>query len=381
MQPCRTSVFWGALGGLVSTVLTWSFFHFYVSPRGAAELDLSAAYDATQTGSFFEFQGQSVAAAELPEELKLNFERAYHNRKNVRRDADLQFYKELDKISRLYALNQYVATGTSEQGKSSADIEAALLPFAQANERAARQLYEASDPSAPRSGFAPVRGQLVGYLNEVRRRETLETWSNSLRQAGELKLTVERPTGLLDLSALAIDGWPRETNDQANAIVFVDYLCEGCVPALVDLAQTLQQYHGVVNPVYVPFPYTQPEVSMGLARASLCAHQLGKFSSFHMAALTKGDLLARVSVFDLIRQSDVSSAAFRSCWRSGEGLSELLGRAQGLARATGLMQTPALVFRGRLFEGPKFVEELDMLLKESENSAQLTKYTGGNKSH
>jgi protein-disulfide isomerase len=118
---------------------------------------------------------------------------------------------------------------------------------------------------------------------------------------------------------------------------------------------------------------------MSLARGSLCAQQLGEFPSFHMAALTKGELLSEVSVFDLARQTGVKFSEFKSCYKSGEGLTDLLLRAQSLARQFGLMQTPAVVFQGQLLEGSGIIQKLSGLLKAASQHEQLTKRNTDNK--
>ncbi|MEY2986945.1 MAG: hypothetical protein RJB13_466 [Pseudomonadota bacterium] len=381
MEPCRKSIFWGALGGLSATVLTWGFLHLFAQPHDTELQTERDSLDRSADGVLFSFQGRSIGVSQLPDDLKKSFERAYETRQEVKREANLQLYKEIDKIARLYALEKTVALQVAETQKKKSEIEAELLNFKDATDQAARQLYEASDPSAPRSEFYSVKDQLVSYLTEVRRREALEIWSNTLQASGSLELKLSRPETVLDVAKLPTEGLPQETSDTPNAIVFVDYLCDGCVSNLVEVAQRLEEHRGLFKPVYVPFPYTQPEISMGLARASLCAHVLGDFSSFHMAALTKGELLSKVSVFELIRQTKINSTAFRRCWKSGEGLTQLLSMAQSLARKTGLMRTPAIVFQGELLEGPHLIEQLDEALSRgAEHAARLTKRYGNTKS-
>lgn len=381
MQACRTSILWGALGGLSATVLVWGSLHFFSKPLKSELQTDRDSYDRSIEEPLFSYQGNNVVADQLPEELKKNFQRAFEIRQELKRDANLQFYKEVDKIARLYALEKNVARQVADKQKNQSEVEAEILNWSEATDQDARQLYEASDPSAPRSEFYSVKSQLVNYLNEVRRREALEKWTNTLQVQGGLELKLSRPAAVLDVSELHTEGLPQETLGTPNAIVFVDYLCEGCVTSLVDIAQRLEEHRGVFKPVYVPFPYTQPELSMGLARASLCAHKLGDFSSFHMAALTKGELLPKVSVFELIRQTKVSSGAFRRCWKSGEGLTQLLAQAQGLARRTGLMRTPAIVFQGELHEGPQLIDQLDRaLLRNAKKEDRLTKLEGTTKS-
>jgi protein-disulfide isomerase len=311
--------------------------------------------------------------------LKSQFEKAVNLRTQIQRDADIQLYKEVDKLARLYVLEKTIAAQTAATQKSQSEIEEELLAREEADADDARMLYEASDPSAPREGFLSVREQLVSYLNEVRRRESLETWSNSLREKGEWSVALRRPEGTLKIPELNLDGLPRDARGTPNAVVFVDYLCEGCVPFFVDFAQRVEAHRGALGPVYVPFPYTNPEVSIAFARGALCAHQLGEFASFHMAALTKGELLSEVSVFDLARDTDMKMSEFRACWRSGEGLAELLGKAQKLARQTGLMQTPAVVFGGQLFEGSNMLDALDKAVISEGQAEKLTKREQDNK--
>ncbi|NBO37899.1 hypothetical protein EBU99_04875 [bacterium] len=380
MSFCRKSALWGALGGLCSSVLVWGSYRFFAVNESQSRADVLAdqfIISAQQT--LFSMRGQAVSPAQLSTELKASFDRAHALRLQTRRDADLQFYKELDKIARFHLLEKTLASRAASEQKSLTDVEAQLLPRDEATTDDARLLYEASDPSAPREGFAAVRPQLISYLNEVRRREALEKWSNELRNKGEWSLAVERPGAIPNVADLNLEGLPREGKSQANAIVFVDYLCEGCVPFLVDFAKHLEENRGVLKPVYVPFPYTRPEISMALARGSLCAHQLGDFSSFHLAALTKSDLLSEVPVFELAKQGDFKTSDFRSCYRSGEGLAELLGRAQKLARSVGLMQTPAVVFQGQLFEGPGLLESLEKAMRAAAKQGQLTKRGDENK--
>jgi hypothetical protein len=380
MKLCRKSVLWGALGGLFSTVLLGSSYLLLKKTNThGVQLNVdSLALKADQP--LFTFRGQGISANQLPSPLKTQFERATSLRAQILRDADIQLYKEVDKLARLYVLEKTIAAQTAATQKSQSEIEEELLAREEADADDARLLYEASDPSAPREGFVSVRDQLVSYLNEVRRREALETWSNSLRDKGEWNAMLRRPEGLLKLSEMNLEGLPRDPRGTPNAVVFVDYLCEGCVPFMVELAQSVETHRGALRPVYVPFPYTQPEISIALARGALCAHQLGEFASFHMAALTKGELLSEVSVFDLARSTEMKMSEFRACWRSGEGLAELLGKAQRLARQTGLMQTPAVVFGGQIFEGTGLLRALDKAVISQGQAEKLTKRDLDNKS-
>jgi protein-disulfide isomerase len=379
MKLCRKSVLWGALGGLVSTVLLGGSW-FFLGRQKSAEIQLTVDSLAVKSDlPLFTFRGQSIFAHQLPSPLKSQFEKAVNLRTQIQRDADIQLYKEVDKLARLYVLEKTIAAQTAATQKSQSEIEEELLAREEADADDARMLYEASDPSAPREGFLSVREQLVSYLNEVRRRESLETWSNSLREKGEWSVALRRPEGTLKIPELNLDGLPRDARGTPNAVVFVDYLCEGCVPFFVDFAQRVEAHRGALGPVYVPFPYTNPEVSIAFARGALCAHQLGEFASFHMAALTKGELLSEVSVFDLARDTDMKMSEFRACWRSGEGLAELLGKAQKLARQTGLMQTPAVVFGGQLFEGSNMLDALDKAVISEGQAEKLTKREQDNK--
>ncbi|MEY4065337.1 MAG: hypothetical protein RIR26_1545 [Pseudomonadota bacterium] len=380
MKVYRKSVLWGSLGGACGTLLLLFSTQVWNS-RNNAVLSSSPVdpLDVAPSQSLFQFRGQPVTSAQLSPELKNQFERAHAQRLQVRRDADLQFFKEVDKIARLHVLEKSTATLSATQQVTLTEAEEKLFQVEEAGSDDARLLYEASDPSAPREGFPPVRKQLIGYLNQVRRREALEKWSNTLRAQGEWSVSLPRPKGTLEANSWNVDGLPREGKGPVNMVVFVDYLCEGCVPFYVELAQQLERHRASLKPVYVPFPYTKPESGMALARASLCAQELGAFSAFHMAALTKGELLEKVSVYDLARQTEMQAGDFKACYRSGEGLAELLARAQGMARAAGLMQTPAVVFQEQLFEGVELLKSLDKVIAAAEPRVGLTKRDGENK--
>lgn len=379
MAICRKSFLSGALGGLVGSVFIFASLYFSDRAREnpqPAENDLK---NPSSTQSLFVYKGQTIRAQQLSSELKTQYERAWLTRNTVRRDSELQFYKEVDKIARVHILENQLAIASKNQQKNKQELELELLPREEATTDDARLLYEASDPSAPREGFAPVKNQLVSYLNEVRRREALEAWTNDLQKKGEWKLLVNRPEPLPELSAVNLQGLPADGKSEPNALVFVDYLCSECSPFLVEFAKQVGDHGGFLRPVYVPFPYTRPEVSMSIARASLCAQQLGGFSAFHMAALTKGELLPEVSVFELARQAGLKMGDFKACYRSGEGLADLLARAQGLARQFGLMKTPAVVIAGRLLEGDEIFKQLEPLLKSEAAAGQLTKRSTDNK--
>ncbi|MEY3901732.1 MAG: hypothetical protein RL189_1038 [Pseudomonadota bacterium] len=374
MALCRKSVLSGALGGLVASSAIWLTAHLSRQSTDDKSVSQSETAFTSLNDVFLLHKGKNLTPQQLSDKLKNQFSRAMTLRDQAVRDAQLQFFKEADKIARLHLLEtQHSASGSSE------NAEEELLAHEEATTQDARLLYEASDPSAPREGFAPVKDQLVGYLNEVRRREALEQWSNGLREKGEWSLLVRRPSPLPELSSVDLRGLPAEGKSQPNALVFVDYLCTDCVSFYVDFAKLMAEHTGMLKPVYVPFPYTRPEVSMSLARGSLCAQQLGEFPSFHMAALTKGELLPEVSVFDLARQTGAKLSDFKSCYKSGEGLTDLLLRAQGLARQFGLMQTPAVVFQGQLLEGTGIIQNLAGLLKAASQQEQLTKRNTDNK--
>ncbi|NBX18647.1 MAG: hypothetical protein EBR09_14930 [Proteobacteria bacterium] len=380
MPLCRKSAVSGALGGLSASVLVWVSLHFSDSYFANKNQSTEGSGSAALSEHLFDYQGKPVSAQLLSKELKQQFERASLAREQVQRDAQLQFFKEVDKIARLHILEKEIAVRMSQQKQTAEDAESEILPREEATSDDARRLYEASDPSAPREGFAPVRKQLVGYLNEVRRRQALENWSNGLRNNGEWALKINRPQPLPALSSLNFSGLPRDgKSPQPNIVVFVDYLCQDCMPFLVEFAKKLNEHRVQLNPVYVPFPYTDPEIAMSIARGSLCAQQSEGFSAFHMAALTKAELIAKVSVFDLARQAGLPMSEFKNCYRSGEGLAELLGRAQQLARQVGLMQTPAMVYEGNLLEGAGIFKRFEELLKNAGSADQLTKRNRENK--
>lgn len=378
MGLCRKSVLSGALGGVIATLIVWSSFQI-IDSFDLLKAPLNERQPlSSELRTLFELKGQNVNARQLSKELKQQWERAVFVHTQVMRDADIALYKEIDKIARLHVLEKELALRAATEQKSLHDVELELLPQENATIDDARSLYEASDPSAPREGFAPVKNQLIAYLNGVRRREALEVWTQSLAQQGLWKLKVERPNGLPDLSSLHFLGLPAEGKEKPNTLVFVDYLCAKCVPLLVDFAKQVEEKRGTLRVVYVPFPYTRPELSMALARGALCAHQQDAFSSFHLAALTKGDLLAKVSVFELARQANLSMGTFKTCYRSGQGLAAVLERAQTLARQFGLMQTPAVVYEDKMFEGEKISKEfVAFLASKSPSDERISQRESG----
>ena len=274
-------------------------------------------------------QGKPLRASGLTESAQERLRRLDQKRKEDIFFAEFEHFRQAQQVVKDQAYVQLIGQG----------LEAPLVGAA--TEAEALSLFQASDPKASAKDLESLKPKLMAYIEEVKKKEALEDFLKKQESSGKLKFHIlaPKPPAGLQLSA---EGFPSVGTPQSQVTVyqFVDFLCESCADYNLKFAQIVERFRLSAQFVFLPFPYSRPDKSIGLARGSLCAHAQGKYLDYHMAVLALGQQVVDANVLGIAKSSGLGLSAFQNCYKSGEGVAALLASSEALAKRVGLVATP-----------------------------------------
>jgi protein-disulfide isomerase len=298
-----------------------------------------------------DWRGKPVRKADLPAPLSERLDAAGRKRDEARFQAEYGFAREADNLLRNYAVSRLAQEEAARKG---VDLEQAARELATPEKvglEDARALFVASDPSAPARDFEKVKAQLLAYIEEVARREATDKLLSEMEASNALRIHLQRPRRVGH--RFALEGFPAVGRKEAplTLVNFTDFLCDSC-PAYNLKVSELVVKHGVdARFVFIPFPYTRPDRSMGLARGAMCAEEQGRYLDYHMKIVSLGGEARRADALAVAAEAGLDARAFGECFRKGTGVAPLLAAAQEEARRAGIMSVPVTFLQGEAFEG------------------------------
>ncbi|MCA2960007.1 MAG: thioredoxin domain-containing protein [Silvanigrellales bacterium] len=307
-----------------------------------------------------EWQGKAIRFADLPAPVREKISTAAAKRDAGSEEALFQaeyaYARELDNALRNFVVAELARKGAQEKGVSLEEATQSLTSPEKVGVEDARDLFEASDPSAPSKDFERVKLELLAYIEEVARREATDRLLSKLQATKALRLHLQRPSRkAFRFSEETLSAFPSVGRKDAplTLVNFTDFLCDECPEYNLKLSELVVKHGLDARFVFIPFPYTRPDKAMSLARGAMCAHEQGEYLDFHMGLVALGMHARKTNALEVSRRasSALDARAFARCYREGTGVAGLLSAAQMEARRAGIMSVPVSFLQGEMHEG------------------------------
>ncbi|MFO1519032.1 MAG: DsbA family protein [bacterium] len=168
--------------------------------------------------------------------------------------------------------------------------------------------------------------------------------------------------------AVSTDGSPTQGPDNApiTIIEFSDFQCPFCKRAVPTMKQLMKDYDGKIRWVFRQHPLAFHTNARSAAKASLAAHEQGKFWEMHDALMENQQDLSEESIRKIAKQIGLKMAPFEKAWKSDQFEAQIKKDTQ-FAEENGATGTPSFFINGVLVKGARPMEDfkgvIDRLLK------------------
>ena len=201
--------------------------------------------------------------------------------------------------------------------------------------------------------------QIRQYLEQLNQQTARKEFIAGLRQRHGVDYRLEP----LRVEVAATGPARGPANAPVTIVEFADFECPYCARILPTLTEVMTKYGDKVRFVYRQYPLSFHANAEVAARASLCAHEQGKFWELHdgMYANQKG--LAADQLKATAAGLGLDAQAFNECLDSGRFADEV---AADLAAGTaaGVSGTPVLFVNGRFISGAVPLEDITSVVDD-----------------
>lgn len=345
---------------LISAITGWGgyFAGVYRAEGNLLEPEVSKNFVIAQ------YEKNKVTISTLPESLK---NKVTENLRKYKEDvflAKYNFYRSSSSVLQAYLVSEWIKEEARRLNISENELSKQKLSIRTPSDEEVKQLFLASDPTGSDADFETIKPNLKAYVEEVSKREAYEKLYEELSKSGKINVTLKKPENK-EFKLTAQDFPKYGASDKKPVVAFVDYFCDNCAEYNVAIAELAQKYSGQAQFTFVPFPYSRPDKSLGLARGALCAHQQGKYMDYHMNLVSLGDKAVQTGPLAIAQAAQLNLLDFALCFGRGEGVADLLRVAQTEANRAGVLSTPVTYLNGKPFLGKEALPKLEMALKES----------------
>ncbi len=143
--------------------------------------------------------------------------------------------------------------------------------------------------------------------------------------------------------------------------VFSDFLCPYSKEFSGTLNEIQKKYPGKVRVVYHHFPLPSHEGADGMAQASACAQEQGKFWEIHDRLMASTDKQDKPALMKLADELGLEKTRFQSCLDSAK-YKTWVDYETDTAKAIGFTGTPGFLVNGRASTGVMSMESLSKLV-------------------
>ena len=353
----------------------------FITNRKVQKKELAIkAQSAAADNLLFEWDGKPIRFSDLDAPTQKNISQLRERRGQGHFDVDFHFHRDIERVVKTQAVGRYFAAESKRTSESVEQLQEKKLSVPESTAQDALDLYEASDPTAKPKDFKRLAPELQTYINDVARRAAFDRLVRELVASKRLKIALRIPER--GDHKIQTDGFPAAGvagnsgiygnsgnsgtvpagGSQLELVNFTDFLCDECSEYNINLAAMVAKYGTQVKFVFVPFPFSRPDKSIGLARGAMCAQAQDRYLDYHMAALSLGTEVAKSSALSLARRAKLDVEEFSTCYKKGTGVSELLAVAQREANAVGVLATPVSFLQGQRYEGTGALAELEKKL-------------------
>jgi protein-disulfide isomerase len=214
------------------------------------------------------------------------------------------------------------------------------------SEEAIRIYYLGAQTQMP---YADARLKIIDTVHKLEQKKALEDYTESLRKAAGLKLTLLPPR--LEVAAGSSPS-VGPADAPVTIIEFADYQCPYCHQMEPTLASIREQYGDRIRFVYKDFPLPMHQYAEKAAEAALCAGQQGQYWAYHDAlfAGTAADELQVDGLKKTAANLKLDQAKFASCLDSG-AQAAVITQNINEGKASGFSGTPTILINGYYLSG------------------------------
>lgn len=160
-----------------------------------------------------------------------------------------------------------------------------------------------------------------------------------------------------------------------TVVVFGDFECPFCARGHETLEQLRSRYADELRVVYKHQPLSFHSHAFVAARASLAAHQQGKFWEFHDGLYAMGAQFDEDDLVELAKKIGLDMKKFHAAMNS-TALDEKIEADMSLAMALGVSGTPAYFVNGRPIEGALPELQFRLVIEEELDRAKAAREAG-----
>ncbi len=241
---------------------------------------------------------------------------------------------------------------------------------AQITEAEARKFYDQN--KARISGdFAPVKEQIIQYLQRSEERKVEEALAAQLRQTATVQVFLATPAP--PVFAISTEGQPMKGNPSAPVTIveFTDFQCPSCAQAQPIIEQTLKQFDGKVNLVVRDFPLEKHTEAFKAAEAAEAARAQGKYWEYIALLFQNQAALSQDKLKEYAAQLKLEQKQFGSALDEGKFADNVQRDVQEGLRL-GVAGTPTLFVNGRRVAEPSY-EALKAAIEEALKASEKSK--------
>lgn len=254
-----------------------------------------------------------------------------------------------------------VREAAAKEGKSEADFLRAnideKLP-APPDAEIQKVFEENKAQMPPGSTVESMRTQIIGFLNQEKKREVAMKLFGDLRAKAQVQVLLSEPR----LTVEAKGPSKGAANAKVTIVEFSDFQCPYCSRAEPSVDEVMKNYSDKVKVVFRHYPLDFHEKAFKAAEAAACAEEQGKFWEFHKTLFANQGALAVEDLKTHAKTLGLDSGKFNECLDSGK-MKTKVDDDMKAGQAVGVNGTPAFFINGIAISGAqpfeKFKEIID----------------------
>lgn len=242
--------------------------------------------------------------------------------------------------------------------------------LAAVSDSAIAAFYEANRQRMDSQPLEEVRDQIQRYLAGAEHRAAWLGYVAGLRDAADLKVTLEPPRARIEVSEDEPSKGPVDA--PILLVEYSDYECPYCGRAQPAVQQVLRTYGDRVRLVFRDFPLKMHRNASAAAQAGLCAQEQGRFWEYHDTLFAHQRQLRPDDLRRYAANLQLDTAAFDACLES-DRYATAIDADLASGEQHGVSGTPAFFINGRRLSGAQpFAAFQQLIDDELERLAQTT---------
>lgn len=282
---------------------------------------------------------------------------------------ELQFehYEKTKQAIDNLVFDTHLEEEAKKQGKPKDDIAHKMLDVKEPSDKEIKSWYDENKTRIPPNyQFDQIKGEIAKIVKQEKTKVKREEVLNKIKKDRKFALTLAKPEA--PVMELKLDGFPFKGKDGAKVTIveFADYQCPHCKMAVDSFKKVMDKYKDKAKMVFVDYPINPSGISRGVAEASHCAAEQGKYWEYHYKAFEGQATLDKDSPTKIAKDLKLDEAKFKACVDSGKGKA-LVNKGREEGERIGVSGTPYVVINGRRYMGAHTPEaltkEIESLLK------------------